>query len=179
MDWSSHLAPGERVVWEGRPAPRCFVFRNWKHSLYGVLLLFLSLFWQTVGLQLSAVYHAPLLAWIPVPFVLAGLYLALGHHLLARLEWEHVFYALTDWRLLVHRGLCRRRVASLLLAEVDSFHQRPLGEHLGTLRVSGGKPARTLILCCLEYPRHLTDLLEAALAASGKEVSGIRSQEKT
>jgi hypothetical protein len=176
MDWSTHLAVGESVLWEGRPAPRCYVFRNWRHSFFGVLLLLLSVFWLTVGLQLSAVYHSPLLAWVPVPFVLAGLYLALGHHLQARLEWEQVFYALTDRRLLVHRGLCRRRVASLLLAEVNCFQLRPLGEQLGTLRVSGGHPVRTLILCCIEHPRQLADRLEAVLAAGGKEVPIERTQ---
>jgi hypothetical protein len=64
-----------------------------------------------------------------------------------------------------------------LLAEVDCFQLRPLGEQLGTLRVSGGQPVRTLILCCIEYPRQLTDRLEAVLAAGGKEIPIERTQQ--
>ena len=46
-------------------------------------------------MQMAAVYDLPWLAWLPVPFMLIGLYLSLGHHLLARLEWKNVFYAVS------------------------------------------------------------------------------------
>jgi len=170
MDWSHHLAAGEAVVWEGRPAPRCYVFRNWRHSIFGVLLLLLSTWWQAVGYQLGQLYESAWLVWVPLPFVLLGLYMAIGHLLLARLEWEHVFYALTDRQVLVRRGLFRRRVACLPLGELDYFQLRPLGEQLGTLRVSGARWPHILTLCCIEHPRRLTDHLEAALKESGKEV---------
>lgn len=177
MDWSSQLEPEEVLRWEGRPAPRCYVFRHWRRSVHGLLLLLLATWWQAVSYPLGQLYDWPWLAWLPLPFVLFGLYFALGHLLLSRLEWEHVFYALTDRRLLVQRGLFRRRHASLFLDEVAYFQLRPLGEQLGTLRVGGSKPGRTLLLSCIEHPRYLSDCLEAILARNGKEVAVNRHQD--
>lgn len=168
MDWSAQLEAGEVVCWEGRPAPRCYVFRHWRRSVLGLLLLLLSTWWQAVAYQLGHFFGWLWLAWVPLPFVLLGFYFAIGHLLLSRLDWEHVFYALTDRRLLVQRGLFRRRVASLLLNEIDHFQLCVLGEHLGTLRVVGGKPVRSLLLCCIEHPHQVTDRLDAMLAIHGE-----------
>lgn len=167
MDWSTHLAAGEYVLWEGRPAPRCYVFRNWRHSLFGLLLLLLSTWWQAVGYQLGQLYDLIWLGWLPLPFVLLGLYLALGHVLLARYEWERVFYAVTDRRVLVLRGLFRSRFDSLPLPEVTHFQVRRHGLDLATVRVGSSKARSPLTLSCIEHPGRLTELLEAAMAASG------------
>jgi hypothetical protein len=172
MDWSEHLAPGEKLLWEARPAPRCYTFRNWRHSLFGVLLLVIAVWWQAVGLQLSEAYSLPLLAWVPLPFLLLGLFLALGHLLLARWEWERVFYAVTDRRVLAQRGLWRRRLENLELAQVTYFQVRPLGEELATVRIRADNAV--LALCCIEYPRRLTALLEEAMVRSGTLAGGER-----
>lgn len=170
MDWSGHLQAGETVRWQGRPAPRCFVFRNWRHSLFGLLLLLLAVWWQTVGLQLASVYGQPLLAWVPLPFVLLGLYLAIGHLLLARCEWPHVFYAVTDRRILVQRGVLRRRLEALPLPAVTWYELRPLGAELASVRIAAG--AASLSLPCIEHPRRPIALLESAMAASGALANG-------
>lgn len=167
MDWSAQLETGEEVRWEGRPAPRCFTFRNWRHSLFGMLLLVLAVWWQAVGLQLAAVYGSPMIRWIPLPFLLLGLYLSLGHVLLARYEWEGVFYAVTDRRVLAQRGIFRRRLVSLALAEVTWFQVKPLGRDLAAVRIVAAGEGATLVLSCIEHPRRLTELLEAALAGNG------------
>jgi len=167
MDWSSQLAADESVLWEGRPAPRCYVFRNWLHSLFGLLLLLLSTWWQAVGYQLGQLYDLIWLGWLPLPFVLLGLYLALGHVLLARYEWERVFYAVTDRRVLVLRGLFRSRFDSLSLPEVTYFQVRPHGRDLATVRVCSGMPRPHLVLLCVEHPGRLIELLESAMAQSG------------
>lgn len=166
MDWTADLQAGEEIRWEGRPAPRCYTFRNWRHSLFGMLLLVLALYWQIVGWQLGSVYRSVLVVLVPFPFLLIGLYLAVGHLLFARLEWERVFYALTDRRLLVRRGLLHRRLESLPLAEMHFFRFKPLGGELGTVRIlcrNGGG----LRLACLEHPQRLIRLLEARLTAQG------------
>lgn len=166
MDWKEHLEPGEELRWQGRPAPRGFTFRNWKHSVFGFLLSLLSIFWLLVGIQLRAVYQLPYIAWIPVPFVLTGLYLAVGHVLLARFEWEKVFYAVTDRRILATRGVFRPRLESLHLKDLTHFLLKPLGEELGSFRLTGGDPPKSISLPCIEYPRRVAALLEAALAAN-------------
>jgi hypothetical protein len=170
MDWSAHLLPGETLRWEGRPAPRCFVLRNWRHSLFGLLLLLLAAWWQVVGWQLAPVYELPLLAWVPLPFLLIGLHLAFGHLLLARREWPHVFYAVTERRVLALRGGRRPRLQGLPLAAVTWFELRPHGEELATLRLAAG--TTTLLLPCVQHPRPLAALLEAAMRESGALAGG-------
>ncbi len=170
MNWDGYLQSGETIRWEGRPAPRCFTFRNWRHSLFGILLLLLAVYWQIIGYQLSLSYDSPLISWIPFPFLLAGLYLAVGHLVLARLEWDRVFYAATDRRLLAVGGLFRSRFQSIPLAEVNYFRIKPLGKELGTVRVHCAETPAALTFSCLEHPRRLTDLIEEAMSANGFEV---------
>lgn len=166
MDWSVWLQAGETVRWEGRPAPRCFTFRNWRQSLFGVFLLVLAVYWQIVGIELASAYDLAFVAWIPLPVLLAALYLSIGHLLLSRMEWEKVFYAVTDRRILVLKGVRRQRLFDLPLDRVVYFQLRPRGMELGTVRI-GGDRSNPLVLHCLEHPRKMTDLLEAAMRANG------------
>ena len=54
MDWEKCLQEGEQLQWSGRPAPRCFTFRHWIHSVFGVLLFLPSLVWLDGGHALAA-----------------------------------------------------------------------------------------------------------------------------
>ncbi|MBE0595919.1 MAG: PH domain-containing protein [Desulfuromonadales bacterium] len=171
MDWTPVLQPGESLRWEGRPAPTCFCFRNWRHSFYGSLLLVFSVYWLVIGVPLRAVFGHWLLGWAPAPFVLVGLYLSIGHLVHARLEWEKVFYAVTDRRILVRRGFFRPRLQSLPLRELTGFAFQPLGADLGSFRLTGSHSPRALALTCIDHPGRLTSLLELTLAANQQLVS--------
>lgn len=165
MNWQAVLAAAEEIRWQGRPAPRCYTFRHWRSSLFGLVLLAICGGWQILGLKMAAEYDLPWLSWLPVPFLLFAFYLAVGHLLQARLEWDHVCYAITDRQLLVQRGLVRRRVESMPLSEVTYFALHRQGEQLGTLRVHAGT-ARQLVLHCVEYPHQPAELLEAEIKKS-------------
>ncbi len=156
------LMAGEKLCWEGRPAPRCYTFRHWRHAIFGLIFLAICSYWQVLGFEMAEAYESIWLAWLPLPFLLIGFYLAFGHLLQARLEWNHVYYAITDRRLLVQRGLLQRRLESLELSEITYFSLHNQGEHLGTLRVYKGKENQ-LILHCIEHPRQATTLLEATM----------------
>jgi hypothetical protein len=156
------LAVGEKIRWEGRPAPRCYTFRHWRHSVFGLIFVVICSYWQVLGIEMSKDYDLIWLAWLPTPFLFLGLFLAIGHLFQARLEWDHVYYAITDRRLLVKRGLFKRRIESLELSEITYFRLLRQGEQLGTLRVHKGKE-KLLTLHCLEHPRQATDLLEEAM----------------
>jgi hypothetical protein len=156
------LDVGEEVCWEGRPAPRCYTFRHWKHSIFGFIFLAICTYWQVLGFSLSDEYEIPWLVWLPLPFVFLGLYFSIGHLLQARLEWNRVYYAITDRRLLSQRGLWRLHTDEMKLEEVTYFSLHHQGEELGTLRVYQGKE-KQLVLHCLEHPRKATDLLEKAI----------------
>ena len=157
------LEAGEELRWEGRPAPRCYTFRHWRHSIFGSLILLICGYWQVLGFEMSAEYELIWLVWLPTPFLLFALYLAIGHLIQARLEWNRVYYAITDRRLLAQRGLLKQRTDSLNLSEITYFSLHQQGEQLGTLRIYKGKE-KQLILHCIEHPRQATDLLEESMA---------------
>lgn len=156
------LAAGEELHWEGRPAPRCYTFRHWRHSLFGLFFFALCGYWQILGLDMAEEYQIFWLAWLPLPFLLMGFYLAVGHLIQARLEWNHVYYMVTDRRLLVQRGLLTRRMDALLLRDITYFSLHQHGEQLGTIQVHKGLEQQ-LTLHCVEHPRQATDLLEKAM----------------
>jgi hypothetical protein len=156
------LAGGEVVRWEGRPAPRCYTFRNWPHALFGIVLLVLAVCWQILGIDMAGTYDRPWVGWLPLPFVLLGGYLAAGHFVKARLEWNRVLYLITDRRLIVQRGLLSSTIASMDLAAVTYFSLHRQGTQLGTLRIHQGQQ-RKLVLHCLEYPQRPAELLEQAI----------------
>ena len=153
------LQNDEKIVWEGKPAPRCYTFRHWRHSIFGFFFLVLSAVWQGMGVVLSDSLPLGWMVWVPVPFILFGAYFSAGHILQARLEWPHVWYAVTDFRVIVVRGWMKRTSVSMDLKEVVYFNLRPFGEHLGTLRIQN-RQGTTILFHCLEHPKRLTELLE-------------------
>ena len=159
------LLSGESLQWEGRPAPRCYTFRQWRHALFGLVLTAICAVWAWLGVQQAAEQGWPWLAWVPLPFLGYALWLGCGQLFAARLEWSRVAYAITDRRLTLRRGLWRLREASLPLDRVTWFRLEPHGEELGTLQVRGGEGDPALLLHCIEYPRRATVLLEAAIKA--------------
>jgi len=171
MNWNPCLEEGETLRWEGRPAPRAFTFRNWVHSLFGGLVLAVAIYWQVLAVRLAESQQWPWLMLVPIPFLLAGLYLAVGHLLLARLEWEKVFYAVSDRRLLARKGLFRPRLETFALADLDRFRVKPIGPELATLRVFPGDAGDGLTFIAVEQPRAVIELLEAALADNGRELA--------
>jgi apolipoprotein N-acyltransferase len=163
MDWQPLLQPGESLRWQGRPAPRCWTFRNWRHSLFGMLLLPFTIWWLGIGISLGRENAAPWLFLLSLPVFLAALYLALGHLLLARLEWEQVFYAITDQRILVRKGLRGQIFIALPLEQIGSYRLLSQGESLGSVRLFPAGSEHRLTLSCIEYPLGATTLLDGAL----------------
>lgn len=149
------LQDGERILWRGRPAPRCYTFRFWRLNGAGVLLLGAGLasnsFWPTC---------------IGLPLVLAGLLLTVGLPVFLRLRWGRIFYTLTDRRLLLQGGLLRDRFTSRLLADLIDFTVERHGTHLATVRLCFAADRRLLPLFCLEHPETLTNLLKPQLGSA-------------
>ena len=171
MDFDAILNKDEKILWQGRPAPRCFTFRNWQHSIFGVIILIASIFWLLYGLKLGSENQQVIYGLIPVPFLVAGIYLAFGHLILARLEWEHVFYVMTNHRLITVRGLFSRKLKSLDLEEVVWFQLNLHGEQLGTVRVRSRDLDKKAVISCVEYPQKLTELLESSMENNGIDVT--------
>ena len=172
-DWPL-LRDGELLRWEGRPAPRCYTFRHWRHALFGLVLTAICAVWAWLGVQQAAEQGWPWLAWVPLPFFGYALWLACGRLLAARLEWKQVAYAVTNRRVIARRGLLKVREGELSLEQVTWFRLQPHGEELGTLRIHGGEDDPVLVLHCIEYPRRPAEFLEQAIKAKEQ---GPRSRE--
>ena len=164
------MLAGERVRWEGRPAPRCYTFRQWRHALFGLFLAIVSTVWLWLGVQQAAEQGWPWLAWLPAPFLGYALWLGCGQLFAARVEWTRVAYAVTDRRIIVQHGLFKPCLTVLELERVTWFRLQPLGAELGTLRIHGEAGDPVLVLDCIEYPRIPAALLEAAIKA--KQANG-------
>lgn len=173
MNWQPLLLPGESLRWQGRPAPRCWTYRNWRHSLFGLLLLPFSIWWQGIGVSLGQEYATFWLALLPLPVLVAAIYLSFGHLLLARLEWEQVFFAISDRRILLRKGLRGQVLVALPLDQIIACRCLPLGETLGTVRIRSRGEEGWLTLSCIEYPQGAITLLEAAIAEgeSGRQAA--------
>ena len=153
------LAAGESLRWEGRPAPRCYVFRHWLQALIGLVLFLACSFWLMVGVQLVREKgYSPWLLLVPILLVVVAFLIGPGQLLLSRWRWEKIFYGLTEGRLLVQSGFFRVRTTAYPLAELKGYQQKTYGKKQVSFRLSfhGRRP---VVLECLEHADLLRDLL--------------------
>lgn len=151
------LAEDETIRWHGRPAPRAYTFRNWRLSLWGLALLLPCLIWQLVGIELVTSGAPVWVAWLPLPFNLASLYLAFGQLLIARLEWEQIVYVVSDRNLYQRAGFFRSRLRSLPLAAVTRVRKKDLGPNLATVRIDS-RDGEFLLFTAIEHSELLLRL---------------------
>ena len=155
LDWEWPLDAGEMLLWQGRPAPRCYTFRHWKQVAIATVIFLVSSFWWMLAYQLFESDGYPWwLLLIPAPLVLGALFLGPANLLLARLRWEKEFYALTDKRLLIRNGLSPR-INSFSVDDMLNWQQKRYGEHLASLRIEMRNDP-PVVLHCLEQPQILT-----------------------
>ncbi len=151
MNWSS-LAEGETVLWQGRPAPRCFTFRYWKQAIAGSALFLASSFWLMLALQLIKDGHPVWLGFLPLPLIVGSFVFGPLQILIARWRWPKIFYQLTDQRLLASCGW------QASLSEIRELKIKKHGEHLASVRIVAAK-TDVLVVSCIEQPQVLVDLL--------------------
>lgn len=155
LDWQWPLKEDEKLLWQGRPAPRCYTFRHWKLSVAGMLLFFASSFWMMLGYQLILAEGYPWwLMFVPLPLVLLALYFGPIILLKARIEWEKEFYALTDQHVYHRSGLYSARVEAVPATDLTGWQKKRIGSQLVSVRLlfSDRKP---LVWHCIEQPDNL------------------------
>ena len=164
MDWQAYVQPEERILWQGRPAPRCYTFRNWKPAVIALLLFLVGSIWQMLALQGAEDGSSRTLMLIPLPLIVASFLIGPGQLVKARLEWEQVFYCLTDRKLLIRSGLLRRRIRELPRSEIASWQQKRYAEQLASISIRHRTRPGVTMLHCLEQPQYLLAKLEPASA---------------
>lgn len=160
MDWQPYLRQEEEIIWQGRPAPRCYTFRNWKLAAIGLFLFLTSSFWLMLGYQLASDGHSPLLLLFPIPLVLASFFMGPGQILAARIGWERLFYCLTQERVLIQHGLLKGKIREVPRQEIAAWQQKKHGAQLASVRLQHRSGKRHIILHCLEQPQYLLDQLD-------------------
>lgn len=167
-DWQWPLEDGETLLWQGRPAPRCYIFRNWKLALAGTLLFFASSFWMMLAWQLVESDGSPWwLPLIPAPLVVISFYGPVSL-LMARIRWERVFYALTEKRLLIRDGLFTVQIKPFHLTDLVNWQHKRYGAQLISLRLRC-RNQKTVVLHCLEQPQNLLRHLAGMVQKPGKQ----------
>ena len=159
----------ETLVWQGRPAPRCFTFRHWKRSLFWLFMFFAAGLWQWAGWQLFLHNNQTLWWFMPMPFLLLGFCFSIGRCVRARLEWEHVYYVLSDKKLRIQCGIPRRIICldldKLSYARLELYD--PAAQSgLGRVYVEFGK--RVVALNCVEHAQDLFEILQDLLEQKQK-----------
>ncbi len=156
LEWP--LIEGETLCWQGRPAPRCYVFKRWLQALLGTLIFLASSLWLMVGYHLvSSQDITPWLLIIPLLLIIVAFGIGPGHILMARMRWEHIFYALSDQRLFVRSGR-NGRLKIYSLAAYRGFQKRRYGKRQVSFRLKFSDEV-PVVLECLEHSENFTACL--------------------
>ncbi len=146
------LETGEKILWQGRPAPRCYTFQYWKQALVGSTLFLVSSFWLMLALELINEGQPVWLAVLPLPLIMGSFFFGPAQILLARWRWPKIFYQLTDKQLGTSAG------RSVQLSKITDIKLKKQGESLASLRVAV-EDSKPLIIHCIEQPDRLISLL--------------------
>jgi len=161
----------ELLIWQGRPAPRCFTFRRWRRILFWFSVFVVAGVWQWIGWTVYMDDGRALWSFIPFPLLMLAFCLSVGSVVRARLEWEHVFYVLSTEKLRIQCGIPRRIISfaldELSYARLDLYAEN--GKNSGLKREKFGNSglgklylefgSRRVALSCVEQAEGLYELL--------------------
>lgn len=158
LSWQ--LKDTEVLLWQGRPAPRCYTFRHWLQAALGTLIFLASSFWLMVGMQLikDRNYSWWLLV-VPLILVAGSFLVGPGQLILARLRWEKIYYALTDQRLLVRQSVFGNTTSSYEMTGYRHYKSKSYGRQLLSIKLFFSQKS-PVVLECLEHPAALMRLLD-------------------
>jgi hypothetical protein len=108
----ARLAPGEVVLWRGKPVRRAFVYRTWPLSIFGGVLVLAAVAFEFIVLSTEA---PDMLALVGIPFSLAALYMVAGHFFVTAREWSNTEYLVSERQVLIQHGIFRPSVTMFSL----------------------------------------------------------------
>ena len=154
----------EALLWQGRPAPRCYTLRQWRRALYWALVFVGALLWQWWLWHARGADGAWGAVFFPAPLVMVAFALSCGRLLRARLEWEHVFYLISDAGVRIQEGrknqITHYSYAELKDVRLELYHN-DVATGLGWVHAQFGEQKVTLE--CLEDAPRAYALLAAKL----------------
>lgn len=116
-DIQRELAPGERVLWEGRPLGGVrFVPQDFLQFLFGLFFFGFSLFWMygaSGAMAKSNSGPGTIFPLFGVPFVLMGFYFVCGRFLFEAFQRKYTEYAVTNQRAIIRSGILNKTTRSI------------------------------------------------------------------
>ncbi|MFO7765015.1 MAG: hypothetical protein R6V33_01135 [Pelovirga sp.] len=144
----------EDLLWQGRPAPRCYLMRHWRSQIICIVALVISIYLFVAAFQRDFSVTTLTLLLLPVLF-----FLALGpvHLIVRRRRWESVFYAVTSQRLLIQRG-ANQQISCYPLTKLQAVAIHSYTEHLADVELIFAD-SRPILFECLEEPENCLRVL--------------------
>ena len=180
---TGYLMADERVLWFARPDRALYLRRFRALSGFGLLFLGIAAFWFAVSLVFvgpSSTLVENLYRWWGLPSVIVAALLVYGPMVVARIQWQRTYYALTDRRLIVQRGLLRTRAHVIPLSPMPRLIVEAEGGW-GNLILAGGSaterldaPGRkayysgTITLWCIRDPAAVAERITGVANGSSK-----------
>lgn len=155
------LNTDERLLWQGRPAPRCYLFRHWPGQIACFFALVVSLFMLLKSFQQESPSGVSIL-WV----LLTLLLLAFGplRLILLRRRWETIFYAVTSRRVLILRGK-KQEVDTYPLARLQTVNIYRFTSKLADIELLFAGSCK-IVLECLEEPDNCLCVLPVSADAT-------------
>jgi Bacterial PH domain len=138
----SHLGPGERLLWSGRPRQGIILRLSDAYVIpFSILWAGFAVFWESSVIMSGA----PLLFTLwGIPFVLMGAYITVGRFLLDMRTRAKTFYGVTNVRILIVSGAFTPTIKSLNLRTLADISLEQRGNGIGTITFGRGAPFGSL-----------------------------------
>jgi hypothetical protein len=140
---SAQLAPGERLIWSGKPGAGIrFTFQDVFLIPFSLIWCGFVCFWETAVVS----SHAPLIMKLwGIPFILLGIHLLIGRFFVDALSRSRTFYGISQDRILIVTNLLFRNVQSVTLRTLNEItlkegHADSGSILLGPVRYSSSGP---------------------------------------
>lgn len=122
--WSDHLSPGERLLWQARPAAdiRLGDFLSVRLP-FGLVFAGFAVFWMSAAFAMTRQADGfDVFPLFGIPFLLVGLYMAIGVPFWDAYERAHSWYALSDRAAYIATELFgRRKLARYPVADMNAI----------------------------------------------------------
>ncbi|MBR4671628.1 MAG: PH domain-containing protein [Bacilli bacterium] len=120
-DLKQMITNNEKIMWEGRPNKKCYIFESIFNPLMPFALIWAIIDFAFIGFSFTAQNQDGMLLFI-IPFFalhLMPVWLYLGGVLLCRKKYKNTYYIVTDKAIYISQGVITKRIQTKPFAEMS------------------------------------------------------------
>lgn len=120
-DITTVLAPGENVIWQGKPKKSAFIF-NKLATMFPIVLVWLIIDGGFIAAIFASGEIGQML-WFVIPFFalhLMPVWIWIGNAVTANKRWQNTSYAVTDRRILIQSGFVGIDYTTIYYKEIQN-----------------------------------------------------------